>query len=381
MRGAQRSPLSDRRVVVGLVAVAVLGGTASLSATPAAAAPGQSPGTDGKARVAVCAKGADGRPVHCPGAVPPGRAPAGARDLTTVTQSVIDPAPMVDTRTWTTGGGNTFPGADVPFGMVQWSPDTMPGRSAGGGYSFGDTSITGYSLTHISGPGCGAAGDIPMLPITGALPAGDPNAMVTAFTNTGEIAQAGYYSAQTNAPATITSEFTATGHSAMGRFTYPAKASAGVVMKLHDSQNGEFAPSTARMVNDHEVSGSQTSGHFCGEAVNDGQRQEYTVHFDITFDRPFSSSNIINRADGTPTAVQLAFDTTANPVVQAKVGISYVSDDNAHLNWLADNPRWNFNEVRSTAQAAWDRVLGRIQVSGGSVAQTQQFYSNLYKAF
>src|SRR5436305_6790182 len=188
MRGAQRSPLSDRRVVVGLVAVAVLGGTASLSATPAAAAPGQSPGNDGKARVAVCAKGADGRPVHCPGAVPPGRAPAGARDLTTVTQSVIDPAPMVDTRTWTTGGGNTFPGADVPFGMVQWSPDTMPSRSAGGGYSFGDTSTTGYSLTHISGPGCGAAGDVPMLPLTGALP-GNPNAITTGFTNSGEVAQ------------------------------------------------------------------------------------------------------------------------------------------------------------------------------------------------
>src|SRR2546423_4944387 len=153
MRGSQRSPLSDRGVVVGLVAAAVLGGTAALSATPAAAAPGQSPGNDGKARAAVCAKGADGRPVHCPGAVPPAKAPADARNLATVTQPVIDPAPLVDTRTWTTGGGNTFPGADVPFGMVQWSPDTMPGRSAGGGDSFRGPTTHRDSLTHTTGPG------------------------------------------------------------------------------------------------------------------------------------------------------------------------------------------------------------------------------------
>src|SRR5438067_6156218 len=373
MRGSQRSPLSDRRVVVGLIAAAVLGGTASLSATPAAAAPGQSPGNDGKARVAVCAKGADGRPVHCPGAVPPGRAPAGARDLTTVTQSVIDPAPMVDTRTWTTGGGNTFPGADVPFGMVQWSPDTMPTRNAGGGYSFGDSSITGYSLTHISGPGCGAAGDVPMLPITGTLPGGNPNAIMTPFTNNGEVAQAGYYSAQTNQPNTITSEFTATAHSSMGRFTYPATTQAGFLIKLRDSQNGQFAPSTAQVPNGHEISGSQTSGHFCGEVMNDGQRQEYTVHFDITFDQPFTSSTTIKGPDGTPTAVYLTFDTTANHMVQAKVGISYVSDDNARLDWQTDNAGWNFGGVKGAAQDSWNKLLGRIAVSGGSFAQTQQF--------
>src|SRR6266540_3909675 len=80
---------------------------------------------------------------------------------------------------------------------------------------------------------------------------------------------------------------------------------------------GQFAPSTAQVMNSREVSGSETSGHFCGEVVNDGQRQEYTVHFDITFDQPFSSSQIIPRSDGTPSAVYLTFDTTGNRVVQA----------------------------------------------------------------
>ncbi len=393
MRGTQLLPFSRRRVIVGLVAAAVLGGATSLSAAPAAAAPSPGPSPEPSSSVptrassamtvppAACTKGPNGHPVHCPGPVPASKVPAGAKNQALVTQLVTDPAPLVDTRTWTTGGGNTFPGADVPFGMVQWSPDTMPSRSAGGGYTYGDTSITGYSLTHISGPGCGAAGDVPMLPMTGPLPGGDPNDVTTRFTNSGEVAQAGYYLGQSNQPDTITSEFTATSHSAMGRFTYPATTQAGFLIKLHDSQNGEFAPGTAQILNSHQVSGSETSGHFCGEVVNDGQRQEYTVHFDIIFDQPFSSSKIIDGSDGTPTAVYLTFDTTSNRVVQAKVGISYVSEGNAGLNWQTDNQGWDFGSIKSAAQDAWNRLLGRIQVSGGSFAQTQEFYSTLYKDF
>ncbi len=391
MRRTQRSLFSRRRVTIGLITAAVLGVGTTLTAAPAAASPGPSPAPNpgsstptsptsaSGAATATCTKGPNGHPVNCP--VPATKAPAGAKNKALVTQPVTDPATLVDTRTWTTGGGNTFPGAEVPFGMVQWSPDTMPGRNAGGGYTYGDTSITGYSLTHISGPGCGAAGDLPMLPITGPLPGGNPNDVTTGFSNSGEVAQAGYYSAQSNQPATITSEFTATPHSSMGRFTYPATTQAGFLIKLHDSQNGEYAPSTAQIVNDHEIAGSETSGHFCGEGVNDGQRQEYTVHFDITFDRPFTNSQIINRQDGTPTAVYLTFDTSSNTVVQAKVGISYVSDANAQLDWQTDSAGWDFDTVKAAAQQDWNDLLGRIQVSGGTVTKTQQFYSNLYKAF
>ena len=156
-------------------------------------------------RPAVCSEGRDGLPVNCPKPVPKGDLPTRAKNKSLMTPATTDPATLVDTRTWTTGGGNTFPGADVPFGMVQWSPDTVPNRSAGGGYTYGDSSLTGYSLTHVSGPGCGAAGDIPILPITGSLPAGNPNDVTTAFSNDGEVAQAGYYSAQSNQPNTITS--------------------------------------------------------------------------------------------------------------------------------------------------------------------------------
>ncbi|HEY3629341.1 MAG TPA: hypothetical protein VGL21_00525, partial [Jatrophihabitantaceae bacterium] len=202
-------------------------GPSSSAAPSAPSTSGSNGGTAGPP--ATCTEGSDGLPVNCPGEVPTAKLPAAARNKAQTSPTVTAPATTVDTRTWTTGGGNTFPGAEAPFGMVQWSPDTVPNRNAGGGYNFGDTSITGYSLTHISGPGCGAGGDVPILPVTGALPSGNPNSVTTKFTNTGEIAQAGYYSAQTNQPDTITSEFTATPHSSMGRFTYPSTATAGLI--------------------------------------------------------------------------------------------------------------------------------------------------------
>ena len=334
-------------------------------------------------RLGVCAVTARGRLKACPKPLPASKLPSGARNRARISAPVQSSnlAKLVDTRTWTSGGGNTFPGADVPFGMVQWSPDTLPDRSDGGGYNYGDTTLDGYSLTHVSGPGCGAAGDVPILPVTGALPSGDPNNATTSFTNAGEVAQAGYYSAQSNTPSTITSQFTATPHSSMGRFTFPSTTQAGFVIKLMDSQNGDFGDS-AQIVGNDEVTGSVTSGDFCGEANNDGQSQEYTVYFDLKFNRPFTASKVItNSGQSDPAAVLVNFDTTSKPVVKAKVGISYVSAANAKLDWQTDNPGWNFHAVKAAAQQRWDKLLGRIRVSGGSYAQTQQFYSLLYKDF
>jgi predicted alpha-1,2-mannosidase len=289
--------------------------------------------------------------------------------------SVSNPAQLVDTRTWTTGGGNTFPGAEVPFGMVQWSPDTMPDRNAGGGYSFGDSMLTGYSLTHLSGPGCGAAGDVPILPMTGALPSGDPSSATTEFTNTAEVAQAGYYSAESNLPATITSEFTATPHSSMGRFTFPKTTAADMLIKLMDAQNTVTATS-AQVIGTNEIAGSETSGGFCGDST------PYTVYFDIVFDQPFTASQVVTESGQTnPDSVFLTFDTSSVQTLQAKVGISYVSTANAKLDWQTENSGWDFSTVKSAAQSSWNKLLGRIAVSGGAADKTQQFYSNLYKIF
>jgi predicted alpha-1,2-mannosidase len=329
----------------------------------------------------ICAETLDGRVTDCPRPPAKSKLPAGARDSATVSQPVSDPATLVDTRTWSSGGGNTFPGADVPFGMVQWSPDTYPDRADGGGYGYGDTELMGYSLTHLSGPGCSAGGDVPILPMTGALPSGNPNNDMTTFTNTGEVAQAGYYSAQSNMPNTITSEFTATPHSSMGRFTFPKTTAADFLIELQNSQNGDYGDS-AQIVGNNEVTGSDTSGYFCGESNNAGQSQLYTVYFDIIFSQPFTASQVITESGATdPAGVFLTFNTTSDPVIDAKVAISYVSTANAQLDRETENPGWDFDAVKAAAQASWNRLLGRIQVSGGSYAQTQEFYSLLYKDF
>jgi predicted alpha-1,2-mannosidase len=366
-------------LALGIAAGAPAASASSRSGSSAAAAPGQAGSSHGTA----CIKTASGRLADCPSPLARSELPAGARNPAIVTSPVAqsDLAALVDTRTWTSGGGNTFPGADVPFGMVQWSPDTSPNRSVGGGYNYGDTSLTGYSLTHVSGPGCGAGGDVPILPLTGALPSGNPNSVLSSFTNTGEIAQAGYYSAQSNMPNTITSQFTATPRTSMGRFTFPSTTQADFLIKLQDSQNGDFGDS-AQIVGNNEVTGTDTSGNFCGETNNDGQLQQYTVHFDLVFSQPFTASQVITESgQADPAAVFLTFNTTTDPVISAKVAISYVSTANAQLNLRTGNPGWNFEAVKAAAQASWDHLLGRIGVSGGSYAQTQEFYSLLYKDF
>ncbi|HYK67966.1 MAG TPA: GH92 family glycosyl hydrolase [Streptosporangiaceae bacterium] len=402
MRPRYAAVLARWQAVVGLAAAAVLAVGISLAGPAAAAsqptpsgttspAPSVSPGstttspslsTSPGAHGITCTINNVGHLADCAKPVAKSKLPAGAKNNATLAQPVTDIASMVDTRTWTSGGGNTYPGADVPFGMVQWSPDTSPDRNAGGGYGFGDTSLIGYSLTHISGPGCGAAGDVPILPMTGALPGGNPNRVQTSFTNTGETAQAGYYSAQSNGPDnTITSEFTATPHTSMGQFTFPSTTSADFLIKLQDSQNGDFGDS-AQIVGNNEVTGSDTSGDFCGESNNDGQVQHYTVHFDIVFSQPFTASQVITASgQTTPRAVFLTFDTTSNPVVDAKVAISYVSTANAQLDLQTENPGWDFGSVKTAAQTSWNNLLGKIQVSGGTAAQTQEFYSLLYKDF
>ncbi|HEX8917659.1 MAG TPA: GH92 family glycosyl hydrolase, partial [Chloroflexota bacterium] len=122
-----------------------------------------------------------------------------------------------------------------------------------------------------------------------------------------------------------------------------------------------------------EVQGSATSGFFCGAS------DSYTVHFDITFDHPFTASQVINEpGQPGPNSVVLTFDTTTNHVLQAKVGISFVSAANAKDNVQTDNPGWNFDAVRTAAHDAWNALLNKIQIGGSTTDREQLFYTSLY---
>src|SRR6266487_205287 len=384
---AHRLRLTAAAAAAGLLAAgwpgAALGGRPAPAAsgaagTVAAAAAGTvaAPGTP----AGVCSKTANRDLVNCPAPGPRSLLPAGSKDDSLVTGPVRDPAAMADTRTWTSSGGNTYPGAQVPFGMIQWSPDTMPHRTDGGGYTFGDRKLDGYSLTHLSGAGCPSVGDVPILPMTGRLPAGNPRRITTSFSRAGEVARAGYYSARSNAPATITSRFSATAHSAIGRFTFPRTRSADFLIKLRGSETRVVAASV-RIVGRREVQGSITTGNFCNETSRFGP-QRYRLYFDLVFDRPFRSARVITgRGRRAPDAVFVSFAALSNRTVGAKVAISYVGIGNSRLNWRREIPRWDLAHVAGAARASWNKLLRKIAVSGGSFARTQEFYSLLYKDF
>ncbi|MFJ2162882.1 lectin [Streptomyces sp. NPDC087856] len=321
---------------------------------------------------------------------------------------VASPATVVNPFIGTSNDANDFPGADVPFGMVQWSPDTTS-RPAGGGYEYNDSSITGFSLTHIAGPGCGAAGDVPVLPTVGAVNTGATDA----FSHANESASAGSYKVGLNNQ--VTTELTTTTRSGMARFTFPSTSQANLIFKLTGSQNGASSTQFTKVSNT-EVSGQVTSGRFCGAG------NTYTVYFDMVFDQPFASqgSSLAKSSAATPAKPRTAsknaaeqpnkpvlhgktptaaapktakdsaspqaaasngyvtFNTTSNPVVQAKVGVSYVSVANATANRAAENTGWDFNATRTAAQDAWNSALGKIQIAGGTAAQQQTFYTALY---
>jgi predicted alpha-1,2-mannosidase len=281
----------------------------------------------------------------------------------------------------TTGIVDTFPGPDVPFGMMQWSPDTSPTRPIAGGYDYQDSQISGFSLTHLSGAGCGAQGDVPILPYVGTLPA-DPTKLTTPYTHDSETAQAGYYAVTTGTgDNAVKTELSTTARAGIGRYTFPASTQSHLVFKL----NGGTWPgqpvdgTSATIVGDRELVGTVNAGkNFCGHAFTP---TDYTLHFDITFRTPFTASAVYGKsANGGPAGVDLTFDTTQTQQLIGKVGISYTSDKNAKQNVAAEIPEWSLDAVRAAATNDWNKLLGKVQIGGGSPQQQVEFYTALYHA-
>jgi predicted alpha-1,2-mannosidase len=204
------------------------------------------------------------------------------------TTLVADPAALVDPMIGTGSGGatvgqvDTYPGATAPFGMLSFSPDT-PSRPDGGGYDYADSSTLGFSLTHMSGPGCSAYGDFPILPTVGAI-GDDPISTTSAFSHSQESASPGSYGVTLN-PGTssaVKANLAATARTGIAQFSYPASTSSNVLFKMGDSQSGNQSASV-QVLNDHEVDGTETAGQFCGS------QGTYPVYFAADFSRSFAS--------------------------------------------------------------------------------------------
>jgi predicted alpha-1,2-mannosidase len=315
----------------------------------------------------------------------PPSVPAGATSGTTAAATVADPAalvhPLDGTGTGAVSPGTVgeFPGADLPFGMIQWSPDTSPdAEQSGGGYTYADDHVNGFSLTHLSGTGCPSYQDVPILPTVGDLPA-TPQSVLDTFSHVQEQASPGRYQV-TLGPQPIHVSLAVTTRTGIASLTFPPGTSSNVLFKVADSANPASA-AAVQVVGRDEIEGQVTSGQFCQTGTN------YTLHFVARFERPFASAGTwdgsgphtgARSCTGTSCGAFATFDTRADRQVLMKVGISFVSTRDAAQNLAVEDPGWSVPAVAAQAQHRWNALLGRIDVGGGTAAEQHVFYTALY---
>lgn len=316
--------------------------------------------------------------------------------------------------------GHTFPGATVPFGSVQLSPDTdQQPHNIGGkynpdaykycaGYQYDDASIVGFSHTHFSGTGHSDLGDFLIMPTVGPLqlePGSkeDPSTgFRSKFSHTNETAEAGYYKVLLDDP-NVLAEMTATTRVGFHQYTFlnpPATAggtdqsNAHIILDLmhgiynYDDKN---VWTFVRVENDHTVVGYRQTN---------GWARTRTVYFAMEFSKPFSSYGFKNfgkvdyqgfwrkfdqtknfpEAAGKQIRAYFDFKTAANEKIKIKFAISPVSTKGAMANLKAEIPHWDFERTRREAQAVWNKELGKVAVTTLDDGEMTNFYTALYHA-
>ncbi|WP_406152810.1 GH92 family glycosyl hydrolase [Streptomyces sp. NBC_01023] len=273
--------------------------------------------------------------------------------------------------------GNTYPGAAVPFGMVQLSPDT--GHNTG--YDHAQNEIRGFSSVHISGVGCGLGGDLPTLPTTGDVTETDYAKYAAKFSHDTEKASPGYY--KVGLDSGITAELTATKRTGVQRYTFPATDKANVLLNAGQSLHKTVSTSV-EVLDSRTIRTAITGSGFCQDT------KPYTLYTITRFDRPFTTSGTWK--DGTVTqgsrkstgtggnGAWVRFDTSKDRTVEATTAISYVDATGAARNLHAEGGK-SFDRVRGAAQASWEDRLDDVQAQGGSDTQRRTFYSSLYRSF
>lgn len=288
----------------------------------------------------------------------------------------------------TGGHGHTFPGATLPHGMVQLSPDTrLFGWDACSGYYYDDTSIMGFTHTHLSGTGIGDYGDILFMPVVGEKPliagtAENPDeGYRSRFSHEQESARPGYYQVLLQDDS-INVELTATLRAGLHRYTYPKASDARLIVDMEPTIHGHQHPVTQiRVVNDSTIAGMKYTV---------GWAKRHYVYFYAVFSSPFDYklySGTEYQSDSTSVTVNTAKavisfrNLPADGRVLAKVGISSVDEEGARLNVEAEIPNWDFEGVMKQANTAWNEALGKIDIETSDNDSRTVFYTSLYHAF
>lgn len=280
--------------------------------------------------------------------------------------------------------GNTYPGAVVPWGMASASPHNTYTPDKGNGYEnkpagfyYGNKYIFGFGHTHLSGVGCRDMGTFLTTPTTGEITP-DLNKIKSTYSN--QVAKPGYYKVDLT-DKHITVELSATTRTTISKFTFrqPGDSVAILIDMFHNLTPADSASFT--ILSPTEIAGWNYTGGFCAQKIG---RKTYFV---AEFSKGAKSTGTYNKGEIKPgnstenapeTGAYFSFDAKNNETILMKLGISYVSIENARLNLKNEQPDWNFNEVRKKAETDWEQQLQKIQVKGGSKAQKTVFYTALY---
>jgi len=290
-----------------------------------------------------------------------------------VSSSQQNPSSFVNPFIGTSNGGNTYPGAVVPWGMVSVSPhNNLQSKS---GYFYGEPYIYGFEHTHLSGTGCQDFGNVVIMPLSNNFELDSEN-YKSNYKN--EIASSGYYKADLLKDA-ITAEMTATERVGISKYSFSSKSKNAILLDGNSNLSPDKKESMIEISKDGEIKGWTTSGSFCGRF------NVQKVYFVLQLNHIpkqislFKNNKKIDKTTSTGDNVKtiIEFNDTVNSVL-VKVGISYVSIENAKLNLLEEAPHWNFKDYVANAKKKWDEQLSKIAVKTQNKEDKVIFYSALY---
>lgn len=290
----------------------------------------------------------------------------------------------VNTFVGTDGPGNTYPGAVSPFGMVQLSPDNgLPGWDRIAGYFWPDSTIAGFSHTHLSGTGAGDMYDLLLMPTNSRFsenltPEGDYRAY-SKFSHDREEASPGYYKVDLLSSG-IVAELTATKRVGFHRYTFPEDEKSQIILDLGYKLNWDNPYATEITIeNDSTISGYRKSN---------GWARDQHVYFVAQFSKAFSKADLfedqsklnLKKANAPKTKMIAHFNTNENEKILVKVAISSASVEGAKKNLEAELSDWNFDATVQKADQEWNELLSQIEING-SEYQKEVFYTNLYHLY
>lgn len=276
--------------------------------------------------------------------------------------------------------GNTYPGAQVPFGMVQLSPDNgLPGWDRISGYYYPDSTIAGFSHTHLSGTGAGDLYDISFMPVTNPYKTGaEPLGIYSSFSHNDESASAGYYRVLLK-DYNINVELTATERCGIQRYTFP-EAESSIFLNLKKAMNWDFtADSHIEIVDSCTIRGYRHSW---------GWSPKQYIYFQTRFSRPFDAFQLDTTAIttkekgriGTAAIARFDFKTKQNEEILVTTALSGTSMEAAARNLEAEAPKDDFDFYMKQAQENWTKELVKIEVTSDDADKKTIFYTAMYHA-